>query len=200
MLVGSTGETLSERQPLDEGAVRAQLQSVYETGIRSLAVVMMHSYLYQEHEAIVGRIAQELGFTHVSRSSDVMQMARIVPRGYTACADAYLTPCIKQYLDGFASGFEDRYGCACMHACVCTQQAVWSRLAGVHVLFMQSDGGLTPMSQFVGSRAIVSGPAGGVVGYAITAHDGTTPVIGYVNCGELDNHHTAWHLTAPLQL
>eukprot|EP00045_Choanoeca_perplexa_P014632 m.173740 g.173740 ORF g.173740 m.173740 type:complete len:1257 (+) comp16743_c0_seq1:48-3818(+) len=159
-LVGSTGETLSERQPLDEVAVREQLQAVYDAGIRSLAVVMMHSYLYQEHEAIVGRIAQDIGFTHVSRSSDVMQMARIVPRGYTACADAYLTPCIKQYLDGFASGFENR-------------------LAGVHVLFMQSDGGLTPMDQFVGSRAIVSGPAGGVVGYAITAYDGETPVIGF---------------------
>jgi 5-oxoprolinase (ATP-hydrolysing) len=109
LVVGSTGERLSERQPLDEAAVRVQLQAVYETGIKSLAVVMMHSYLYQEHEAIVGRIAQEIGFTHVSRSSDVMQMARIVPRGYTACADAYLTPCIKQYLDGFASGFESRY-------------------------------------------------------------------------------------------
>lgn len=159
-ITGSTGEKLSLRQPLDEAAVRQQLQSVYDAGIRSLAVVLMHSYLYQEHETVVGRLATEIGFTHVSRSSDVMQMARIVPRGFTACADAYLTPCIKQYLEGFASGFE-------------------RRLEGVHVLFMQSDGGLTPMSQFVGSRAIVSGPAGGVVGYAITAFDGSTPVIGY---------------------
>eukprot|EP00730_Choanoeca_flexa_P007915 TRINITY_DN12412_c0_g2_i1.p1 TRINITY_DN12412_c0_g2~~TRINITY_DN12412_c0_g2_i1.p1 ORF type:complete len:1293 (+),score=305.35 TRINITY_DN12412_c0_g2_i1:21-3899(+) len=159
-IVGSTGETLSLREPVDESAIRTALQRVYDKGIRSLAVVLMHSYLYKEHELAVGRIAQEIGFKHVSLSSNVMQMARIVPRGFTACADAYLTPCIKQYLDGFASGFE-------------------RRLADVNVLFMQSDGGLTPMESFVGSRAIVSGPAAGVVGYAITAYDDATPVIGF---------------------
>jgi len=110
----------------------------------------------------VGEIAKGLGFQHVSLSSDVMPMVRIVPRGFTACADGYLTPCIKTYLDGFASGFKNE-------------------LAGVNVLFMQSDGGLTPMESFNGSRAILSGPAGGVVGYAMTSYSKeiNLPVIGF---------------------
>lgn len=72
-------------------------------------------------------------------------MVRIVPRGFTACADAYLTPHVKRYVHGFSSGFKNS-------------------LKGAKVLFMQSDGGLTPMSKFNGARAILSGPAGGVVG------------------------------------
>ncbi|XP_078086332.1 5-oxoprolinase isoform X2 [Mustelus asterias] len=91
-----------------------------------------------------------------------MPMVRAVPRGYTACADAYLTPCIKKYLSNFCAGFQDS-------------------LKDVRVLFMQSDGGLTPMERFNGSRAILSGPAGGVVGYAVTTYrEGCAePVIGF---------------------
>lgn len=70
-------------------------------------------------------------------------MVRIVPRGFTSCADAYLTPHVKRYVQGFASGFKNN-------------------LEGTKVLFMQSDGGLTPMNTFNGARAILSGPAGGV--------------------------------------
>lgn len=72
-------------------------------------------------------------------------MVRLVPRGFTACADAYLTPHVKRYVQGFSEGFQNK-------------------LAGSKVLFMQSDGGLTPMDKFNGARAILSGPAGGVVG------------------------------------
>lgn len=86
-----------------------------------------------------------LGFTHVSLSHNVMPMVRIVPRGFTASADAYLTPHVKRYVQGFAKGFKNN-------------------LKGTRVLFMQSDGGLTPMDNFNGARAILSGPAGGVVG------------------------------------
>lgn len=85
------------------------------------------------------------GFGHISLSHEVMPMVRIVPRGFTACADAYLTPHVKRYVQGFSSGFKDN-------------------LKGCRVLFMQSDGGLTPMNTFNGARAILSGPAGGVVG------------------------------------
>merc|ERR1719474_2388715 len=115
-----------------------------------------------EHEKIVGDLAIKLGFEHVSLSSQVMPMVRIVPRGFTACADAYLTPAIKKYLNGFSSGFKNK-------------------LADTNVLFMQSDGGLTPMHSFNGSRAILSGPAGGVVGYAKTSFKQETdlPVIGF---------------------
>uniref|UniRef100_A0AAX7SRL5 5-oxoprolinase, ATP-hydrolysing n=1 Tax=Astatotilapia calliptera TaxID=8154 RepID=A0AAX7SRL5_ASTCA len=115
-----------------------------------------------QHEKAVGSLARRLGFSQVSLSSEVMPMVRAVPRGYTVCADAYLTPKIHQYLKGFTSGFKDG-------------------LKDVDVLFMQSDGGLTPMEQFCGSRAILSGPAGGVVGYAITSYSQMEkkPVIGF---------------------
>ncbi|KAK3716070.1 hypothetical protein QZH41_007242 [Actinostola sp. cb2023] len=82
-------------------------KNILKKGIKSLAVVLMHSYIYDVHEREVGEIARELGFEQVSLSSVVMPMMRIVPRGYTACADAYLTPCIKRYVSGFASGFKD---------------------------------------------------------------------------------------------
>ena len=95
------------------------------------------------------QIASEMGFGHISLSHQVMPMVRIVPRGFTACVDAYLTPCIKRYLDGFCNGFENNLK---------------------NVSFMQSDGGLIDMANFNGSRAILSGPAGGVVGYAKTAY------------------------------
>ncbi|XP_048473496.1 5-oxoprolinase [Rhincodon typus] len=117
---------------------------------------------WPNHEKQIGDLAKRLGFKHISLSSEVMPMIRAVPRGYTACADAYLTPCIKKYLNGFSAGFQDS-------------------LKDVRVLFMQSDGGLTPMERFSGSRAILSGPAGGVVGYALTTCTGgcTRPVIGF---------------------
>ena len=146
-----TGERLSVEMPIDVAALRKSLAAVYSTGIRSLAVVLMHSYLCDDHEREVGRVAREIGFTHVSLSSEVMRMAKIVPRGFTTCADAYLTPCLKRYVTSFASGFA-------------------SDLKGVNVSFMQSDGGLTPVENFIGSRAILSGPAGGVVGFSTTAY------------------------------
>ncbi|CAL4112119.1 unnamed protein product, partial [Meganyctiphanes norvegica] len=120
------------------------------------------SFSYRGHEERVGAIATELGFKHVSLSAEVIPMVKAVPRGFTACSDAYLTPHIRNYLKGFSSGFKDN-------------------LRGVNVLFMQSDGGLTKMDSFNGSRAILSGPAGGVVGYAMTSYEqlGQQPVIGF---------------------
>ncbi|XP_059148899.1 5-oxoprolinase-like [Physella acuta] len=157
-VTGVTGELLDTWKPLNLGQLELDLRVVLEKGIRSLAVVLMHSYIYSGHEELIGKLAQEIGFTNVSLSSKVMSMARIVPRGYTACADAYLTPCIKKYVDGFRTG-----------------------LQGAKILFMQSDGGLTPMESFMGSHAILSGPAGGVVGYAETTYckDTKVPVIGF---------------------
>ncbi|CAH2286095.1 5-oxoprolinase [Pelobates cultripes] len=160
--VGSTGDSLEVWEPVNLEQLKVELLGVLSRGIRSLAVVLMHSYTWSEHEHQIGELARSLGFTHVSLSSEVMPMIRMVPRGYTACADAYLTPCIQRYLDGFSNGFQNR-------------------LKDLQVLFMQSDGGLTPMHSFSGSRAILSGPAGGVVGYAITTynHDHPQPVIGF---------------------
>ncbi|XP_012239742.1 5-oxoprolinase [Bombus impatiens] len=159
---GSTSEDLFITQELDEEKLKLDLKELRRSGIESLAVVLAHSYTFAEHEIRVGELAKLVGFSQVSLSHEVMPMTRIVPRGFTASADAYLTPHIKQYLQGFSSGFKDK-------------------LKGVNVLFMQSDGGLTPMNSFNGSRAILSGPAGGVVGYAMTTYGKETdlPVIGF---------------------
>ncbi|XP_071659812.1 5-oxoprolinase [Patagioenas fasciata] len=159
---GTTGPALLVQRPLELSALRVALERVLARGIRSLAVLLLHSYAWPGHEEQVGALARELGFQHVSLSSAVAPMARAVPRGFTACADAYLTPCVQRYLRGFRAGFADQ-------------------LRDVPVLFMRSDGGLTPMERFGGAGAILSGPAGGVVGYAATAfrrQDGR-PVIGF---------------------
>ncbi|GAA6228331.1 5-oxoprolinase [Lates japonicus] len=162
IVTGSTGDSLEVWRELDLERVEKDLRGVLSRGITSLAVLLLHSYTWSDHEKAVGALARRLGFTQVSLSSEVMPMVRAVPRGYTVCADAYLTPKIRQYLRGFTSGFK-------------------GALKDVDVLFMQSDGGLTPMEQFCGSRAVLSGPAGGVVGYAITSYSQMEkkPVIGF---------------------
>ncbi|XP_056155592.1 5-oxoprolinase isoform X2 [Lampris incognitus] len=162
IVTGSTGDTLEVWRELDIEQVERDLRGVLSRGITSLAVLLLHSYTWSAHEKAVGSLARRLGFTQVSLSSEVMPMVRAVPRGYTVCADAYLTPKIHQYLKGFTAGFK-------------------GGLKDVDVLFMQSDGGLTPMEQFCGSRAVLSGPAGGVVGYAITSYSQKEkkPVIGF---------------------
>ena len=145
---GTTGERLSVHTPLDEAALRDGLVRIFDTGIRSLAIVFLHAYMFPAHELRAREIALGVGFTHVSLSHEAMPMVKIVPRGYTACADAYLTPCIRQYIKSFLAGFVN--------------------LDPKQVLVMQSDGGLAESSRFTGCRAILSGPAGGVVGYAKT--------------------------------
>lgn len=156
-----TGDYL-EIEPLDPVDIRQRLDRlIAEHNIRSVAVVLAHSYACPEHELRVGRIAREAGMRHVTLSHEAMPMCRMVPRGFTGCAEAYLTPHVQRYLDSFRSGFREQ-------------------LAGVEVLFMQSDGGLTRMEQFRGARAILSGPAGGVVGYAKTGRAETAvPLIGF---------------------
>lgn len=156
---GISGDNLLVKKTLDHQIVKKQLEKLLAKGIKSIAVVLIHSYTYHEDEITIGKIAESLGFTNISLSHQVMPMVRMVNRGFTACADAYLTPHIKTYVKGFACGFE-------------------KDLDGINVLFMQSDGGLTPMNNFNGSRAVLSGPAGGVVGYAVTTKV-NKPVIGF---------------------
>ena len=147
---GVTGERVIIMRKPNVDAIRSSLQAVYNKNIRSLAVSLAHSYTFRDHEQLVGRIAREIGFTHISLSSSIMPMVKLLPRSYTACADAYLTPAIHQYLQQFLSGFDEH---------------VKQR---VQVLFMQSDGGMVEMEGFNGFRAVLSGPAGGVVGYSQT--------------------------------
>ncbi|KAG0274572.1 hypothetical protein BGZ95_009643 [Linnemannia exigua] len=160
---GISGEYVHVLQKPDLDKIKKQLQDLYSQGFRSIAVCLLHSYTFVDHEQAVGALAQEIGFTHISLSSAIMPMIKIVPRGTSATADAYLTPCIKTYVDGFVSGFDENL------------------TKNVSLQFMQSDGGLVPVSHFSGLRAILSGPAGGVVGYGMTAFDPKegTPVIGF---------------------
>ena len=156
-----------------ESDVKSQLQTLYNKGIRSIAVCLVHGYTFPDHEALIGRVAREIGFEHVSLSHELMPMIKLVPRATSACADAYLTPAIKKYIAGFQAGFEGGLGTESV------KRQSGSR--GARCEFMQSDGGLVDVDRFSGLRAILSGPAGGVVGYALTSYDPSTktPVIGF---------------------
>ncbi len=117
------------------------LQAAYDTGIRSCAIVFMHSDRYPKHEQQVAQIAQEIGFTQISISHQVSPLMKLVSRGDTTVVDAYLTPILRHYINQVAS-----------------------QLPGVKLMFMKSDGGLTDAQQFQGKDSILSGPAGGIVG------------------------------------
>jgi 5-oxoprolinase (ATP-hydrolysing) len=165
---GISGETVIPLKLPDMEQVRTQLQEFSDSGIKSLAIVLAHSYTYDKHERMIGELAKDMGcFTEISMSSAVMPMIKLVNRGHTACAAAYLTPKITSYLSSFRAGFDEN-------------------LNKVMLTFMKSDGGLTPVDDFSGESAILSGPAGGVIGYAKTAfrktvgsHDDIMPVIGF---------------------
>ena len=148
--------------------MRRDLKRLYDAGYRSLAVVLVHSYTFPQHETQIGRLAREIGFTQVSESSQLLPMIKMVPRGVSSTADAYLTPILREYLDGFFKGFDAKLKDG--------------RVTSPRVEFMGSDGGLLDLNNFSGLKSILSGPAGGVVGYALTSWDEERkyPIIGYV--------------------
>ncbi|BFZ63538.1 hypothetical protein YB2330_004663 [Saitoella coloradoensis] len=159
---GISGDMLRILEPLNEDTTRASLEKLRADGFTTLAVCLAHSYIYPYHEQRIAEIASEMGFSHISLSSAVgANMIKMVPRGSSASADAYLTPETKKYIEGFCKGFEG------------------GNLDGLRCEFMQSDGGLIGYKGFGGLRGILSGPAGGVVGYARTSYDGKTPVVGF---------------------
>ncbi|KAK0564876.1 hypothetical protein OC861_004053 [Tilletia horrida] len=162
---GVSGEAVAILKRPDEAEIRKQLQKLYDADYRALAIVLLHSFTYPQHELLVDKIAREIGFTHTSVSSKLMPMIKMVPRGTSTTADAYLTPVLQSYIDGFFSGFDD---------------SLRSGKAGTRVEFMMSDGGLTSVEHFSGLKSIISGPAGGVVGMALTSYDAEDgrPVIG----------------------
>jgi 5-oxoprolinase (ATP-hydrolysing) len=142
---GITGESIIDLLPPNKKQVVSQLLQFKQQGIQSVAIVLAHSYTYNAHEVLIGQWAEELEcFTEISLSSQIMPMVRMVPRGHTACAAAYLTPKITTYLSSFRKGFDEG-------------------LENVMLTFMKSDGGLTPVDDFGGHQAILSGPAGGVI-------------------------------------
>ncbi|KAJ3071522.1 hypothetical protein HDU98_005187 [Podochytrium sp. JEL0797] len=161
---GVTGEWVRVLKKIDLEEVEKSLKEVLASGIRSIAICLMHSYTFNDHETQIAQLAKSLGFTHISTSSQTAPTIKLVPRGNSAVSDAYLTPSIKTYIDGFKSGFDEGI-----------------ENGSVKVQFMKSDGGLADVNEFSGLGAILSGPAGGVVGYAITSYDEDegTPVIGF---------------------
>ena len=128
--------------PPDEAAARTSLASVHDAGIDALATVLMHGWKYPDHETQVAEIARELGFTQVSVSHEVAPLIKLIGRGDTTVVDAYLSPVLRRYVERVAAGLPD----------------------GVDLHFMQSNGGLAEARVFRGKDAVLSGPAGGVVG------------------------------------
>ncbi|WP_405475095.1 hydantoinase B/oxoprolinase family protein [Streptomyces canus] len=128
---------------LDLDALAGPLQEAYDDGIRAVAVVCMHSHLHPAHEQAIGQLAARTGFPQISLSSEVSPLMKLVPRGDTAVVDAYLSPVLRRYV-----------------------RHVADELEGVRLMFMQSNGGLAEARQFRGKDAILSGPAGGIVGMA----------------------------------
>ena len=168
---GLSGETIRVLRKPDYAQIEKDLRRLHkDDGYEALAVVLIHSYTYPEHENEIGKIAEKVGFQHISLSSSLMPMVKMVPRGTSATADAYLTPQIKKYISGFSKGFKGELGSEAAR-----------QNSGARCEFMQSDGGLVDVSRFSGLRAILSGPAGGVVGYARTSYDENTqiPLIGF---------------------
>ena len=144
--VAATGEVI---RPLDVAAARAALATQRERGLDSVAICLMHGYRFPEHERCLADLARELGYTHISVSHQVSPLIKLIARGDTTVLDAYLSPVLRRDVDRLADH---------LHG-----------LADHQLLFMQSNGGLTTAQQFQGKDAIVSGPAGGVVGMVKTA-------------------------------
>ena len=160
--------------PLDEQAARSGLEAVYATGIRAIAIVFMHAYRYPDHEARVAAMARDVGFTQVSVSHEVSPLMKLVGRGDTTVVDAYLSPVLRRYVDRVATalGAEANGGAP--------GNGAGSNVHTPRLLFMQSSGGLADAQSFQGKDAILSGPAGGVVGAAQTAGSaGFEKIIGF---------------------
>ncbi|CAI4732605.1 AQG_2a_G0044240.mRNA.1.CDS.1 [Saccharomyces cerevisiae] len=158
---GNSGEVVRILKTPDVSEITRLLQSVYQRGLRSIAIAFLHSYTYPHHEQIVGRIAHKIGFKHVSLSSEVSPMIKHLPRAHSSVADAYLTPVIKKYLQSIQAGLVNT--------------------ENTNIQFMQSDGGLVEGHRFSSLKSILSGPAGGVVGYSRTCYNDNNriPLIGF---------------------
>lgn len=153
--VGVDGKVL---RPLDDAQVRQQLDALRAGGFDALAIILMHGWKHRDHEARLARMARDIGFTQVSVSHEVAPLIRLIPRGDTTVVDAYLSPVLRRYTDALEASLP----------------------ATGSLRFMQSNGGLAEVGAFRGKDAILSGPAGGVVGMvAASAPLGHTRLIGF---------------------
>ncbi len=141
--VGADGEVI---EPLDEDHLRERLWAAHDAGLRSVAIVFMHGWRHPAHEQAAAFVARSLGFTQISVSHQVSPLMKLVSRGDTTVVDAYLSPILRRYVEQVAA-----------------------EMPGVKLFFMQSSGGLADARAFQGKDAILSGPAGGIVGMVRTA-------------------------------
>ena len=141
--LGAHGDVV---RPLDLQQAERDLRAAFDRGIRSCAIALLHGYRYHQHELQLEELARRIGFVQVSVSHQVSPLMKLVARGDTTVVDAYLSPVLRRYVNQVAA-----------------------QLPGVKLQFMQSSGGLADAQQFHGKDAILSGPAGGIVGAARTA-------------------------------
>ncbi|MCA9079468.1 MAG: hydantoinase, partial [Planctomycetaceae bacterium] len=153
--LSANGEVL---EPLDVDHVRCDLQTLRRDGIEAIAICLLHAYRNPIHEQLVAQMARDVGFAHVCCSSDVAPVIKLVPRAETTVVDAYLSPVLQRYVDG-----------------------IHQRLTpGSRFKLMTSSGGLIDAANFSGKDSILSGPAGGVIGYAqVAQHADALPAIGF---------------------
>ena len=152
--IGAHGEIV---RPLDQAALEAGLRAAFDDGLRACAIVLMHGYRHTAHERAAAELARAIGFAQVSVSHEVSPLMKLVARGDTTVVDAYLSPILRRYVEQVAS-----------------------EIPQTELLFMQSNGGLTDAWRFQGKDAILSGPAGGIVGMARTSSQaGFDRVIGF---------------------
>ncbi|CZR65608.1 probable oxoprolinase [Phialocephala subalpina] len=156
----ASGEIVRILKKLDVKEICTALRHLRLKGYDSVAVCFMHSHIFPDHEKRVISLAKEEGFLFASASSDISPHIKILRRATSVCSEAYLYPIIRRYVDDFQQGF---------------------KVLPKRVEFMCSDGGLRPADQFSGNEALLSGPAGGVVGIARSCYDKyeSTAVIGF---------------------
>lgn len=143
--ISARGEVL---KTLDLDSLRDDLQTAFDAGLRALAIVCLHGYRYPAHEQQAAALAREIGFTQISTSHETTPLIKVVGRGDITVVDAYLSPILRRYV-----------------------KQVSEALGGVKLLFMQSNGGLADARHFRGKDAILSGPAGGIVGAVAAAQE-----------------------------
>ena len=152
--VSVSGEVVA---PLDEKRAKAGLQKAYDNGIRAVAVVLLHGWRFPAHENRVAEIARKIGFTQITTGRDASPLMRVIPRMHTAAADAHISPVLARHIGGLAREFQN-----------------------AKMMFMRSNGGLADARHFRGKDAVLSGPAGGVVGMVKVAEAaGFKKVVGF---------------------
>lgn len=145
-----SGEVVRILQPLDIQSTRASLRDLRDRGFTSVAICYLHSHIFPDHERLTAQLAQEEGFESISWSAEISPRIKILPRVTGVCTDAYLSPIVRAYVNGFLESFDN---------------------PPQRVDFISSDGGLRKAQLYSGNAALLSGPAGGVVGIARSCYD-----------------------------